>query len=353
MIEYFNLIAKDFQPKHSFAGSSAEDLGSWKKNLLTDIKEFLGPMPNPAELNAEVIWEIKEDGLIKRKIIFDSETHMSVPALVFIPEKALKNPAPAILCNHGHGNFAKDSVMGIQSGNTNARNAEIDCFNYDYGLQMAKHGYVTMAIDYRCFGERSDSFCEFDDPKIAKNPFPGRDICNVHFIRGSIMGINTLTLDIFDAMRALDHLTSLDCVDAERIGAMGLSFGGTMTTWISLMDERIKAADIICYSCTFKNFAVRNANFCGSQIVPGLFSLCDVPELHGLIAPKPLLAEIGINDKCFLVEDSLLCKEQVEKIYKAAGVDQNYEVDLFNGDHRFSGNKAFDFFDKHLKNRKI
>jgi hypothetical protein len=64
-----------------------------------------------------------------------------------IPKSALKAPCPAILCNHGHGKFAKDSVMGVRSGNARERNAEIEAFNYDYCLQMAKRGYVTMAID--------------------------------------------------------------------------------------------------------------------------------------------------------------------------------------------------------------
>ena len=122
-----------------------------------------------------------------------------------------------------------------------------------------------------------------------------------------------------------------------------------MTTWISLLDERIKATDIICYSSRFKTFAVQRANFCGSQIVPGLFAVCDVPDLHGLTAPRPLLAEIGLHDRCFLADEALSCVEEVKKIYAAAGVPDNYEVDVFPGDHQFGGNKALGFFDKHLK----
>jgi hypothetical protein len=163
------------------------------------------------------------------------------------------------------------------------------------------------------------------------------------------MGYNLLTLNIWDAQRCLDYLCSLEFVDPGKIGTMGLSFGGTMTTWIALLDERIKAADIICYSCKFCNFAIGNGNFCGSQYLPRLFSLCDVPDLHGLIAPRPLLAEIGVHDKCFHEYDSLSCAEEVRKIYTAAGVPNNYIIDLFNGDHRFAGNKAFTFFDQHLK----
>lgn len=347
VIEYFNRCAAKHHPNYRFSGKTKADFDAWKPKLLAEIKNSLGAMPEPVDLNPEIVWEIKEDSLIKRRVLLDIEKNMSVAALVYIPFESLEKPAPAILCNHGHGRFGKDSVMGITSSLDSRRKQEINQFNCDYGLQMANRGYVTMAIDWRGFGERSDN----SDPYLAddKYPYQGRDRCNVHFIRGSLMGINLLTLDIFDAGRCLDYLCTLDCVDKNRIGAMGLSFGGTMTTWISLLDERIKAADIICYSCCFEKFAIQNGNFCGSQFVPGLFELCDVPDLQGLIAPKPLLAEIGIYDKCFDVEEALECSQKVKNIYQAADAADKYELDLFEGDHKFSGRKAFEFFDKYLK----
>ena len=338
MPEYLKNISETFEPRFRFKGSSVKEFFRWKEELINQLKAALGAIPDKVDLNPEIIWEVKEDGLVKRKVVFDVEEHMSVPALVYLPESAEKEPAPAILCNHGHGKFGKDSVMGIINGNDPQREAEIKSFNYDFGLQMAKRGYVTMAIDWRGFGERSH-----------KEGYPDRDGCNVLYIQTGIIGVNLLALNIFDGFRALDYLCSLDCVDENRIGCIGLSFGGTMTTWISLLDERVKAVDIICYSTVFKSFAIRDANFCGSQIIPDLFKLCDVPDLHGLIAPRPLLAEIGLYDQCFYIEDALKCRAEVEKIYDSAGVLENYTVDIFNGDHSFAGNKAFDFFDKYLK----
>ena len=339
MIEYFNRVSQKLHPRLRFAGSNRVDFEAWHGELLAEVKSMLGPMPAPAPLNAEIVWEAEQDGLIKRRIMLDTEEHMSVAVWLFIPPAAFHNPLPAIVCNHGHGNYGKDSVMGIRSNNDAEREAEIKLCNYDYGLKMAQHGYVTLAWDLRVFGERGDE----------GDPYAGRDKCNVHFIRGSLMGINLLALNVFDHMRMIDYLQGLDFVDADKIGAMGLSQGGTMTTWASLMDERIKAADIIGYSARFTNFAIERANFCGSQYVPGLFAVCDVPDLHGLIAPRPLLAEIGLYDKCFLAEESLSCAAEVKKIYAAAGVPENYEVDAFPGDHQFGDNKAFGFFDKHLK----
>lgn len=342
MIDYFNIAAKEIKPQFRFNGSSTKDFINWKKQLLSKLKKLLGPMPRPVALNPQIVWEKKEDGLIKRRILLDLEKNMSAACLLYIPQATINKPTPAILCNHGHGEFGKDAVMGYMPENFSRKDEMLESIkehNYDYGLQMAKHGYITMSSDFRGFWERGD----------GGNPYPGRDKCNVHFIRGSLMGVNLLALNIFDAMRCIDYLCSLKCVDKENIGAMGLSFGGTMTTWVAMLDERIKAADIICYSCMFDNFGVGRGNFCGSQYLPGLYTLCDVPDLHGLIAPKPLLAEIGKQDTCFLPEEAMRCSKHVKKIYKAAGVAKNYQTDIFEGGHQFAGNKAFAFFDKYLK----
>ena len=228
--------------------------------------------------------------------------------------------------------------MGVHLGDP-ARRQNIAQHSYDYGLQMAKRGYITMAVDWRGFGERGD----------GGKPYPGRDACNVHFLRGSLLGLNMLALNAWDGMRAIDYLQSRPEVDPNRIGCMGLSFGGTMTTWISLLDERVAAADVICYSDTFPRFAVARANFCGNQFLPGLYRLCDVGDLQGLIAPRPLLLEIGLSDSCFLYEDAIVARDQARRVYQAAGAAEKFDVDEFPTEHGFGGREAFGFFDRFLK----
>jgi hypothetical protein len=121
-----------------------------------------------------------------------------------------------------------------------------------------------------------------------------------------------------------------------------------MATWMAIADDRIKAADIIGYSDRFADFGMRDVNLCGSQIVPGLYSLCDVPDLHGLIAPRPLLVEIGTHDDCFYIDSAMSCFREVEKIYTAAGCREKLELDLFEGGHGWGGNKSVAFFTKAL-----
>jgi len=49
---------------------------------------------------------------------------------------------------------------------------------------------------------------------------------------------------------------------------MGPSFGGTQTPSLAALDERVKAADIIRYMTPYRDYAIDDANFCGSQYLP-------------------------------------------------------------------------------------
>jgi dienelactone hydrolase len=337
---YFRSLAAEHTPRYRYAG---QDFAQWQREALPAVRATLGRMPAPVPLNAQVQAEWREHGLIKQRVIFDVEEGLSAVAYVFRPELSNGHRLPAILACHGHGPFGKEPVMGNRS--SAALVAEIETQNYDYGLRMAQAGFAVIAIDWRGFGERDDR----RKPNAnGIDPKPGTDLCNAHYLRATVLGMTVLGMDLHDASRALDYLCQQPFVDPDRIGVMGLSFGGTMATWMAMLDDRIKAADVICYSDRFADFGIRDVNFCGSQITPGLYALCDVPDLQGLIAPKPLLVEIGAYDACFKVDSAVSCFREVERIYQAAGARERLELDLFEGGHRWGGNKSFDFFRKYL-----
>jgi dienelactone hydrolase len=335
---HFQEMGKTHRPRYRFEGTDEASFLKWKSELRPQVLASLKRTPEKVPLNPKVVSERVEDGIIKQRVILDVEPNLCVAALLYRPEKS-SGKLPAILCCHGHGPYGKDAVMGVRANPEMEKH--IAQLNYDYGLQMAKAGFVTIAIDWRGFGER-------DDRRRGQDVVHSRDICDVHYVRETLLGRTLLGMDVHDGRCVLDYLCTLDFVDANRLGVMGLSFGGTMTTWMALVDERLKAADIICYSDRFPSFGLTRANFCGSQITPGLFELADVPDLHGLIAPRPLLVEIGKKDDCFLPEPAMSCYHEVEKIYQAAGAHEHLVLDLFDGGHQWGANMSVRFFKKYL-----
>lgn len=334
--QYWNELTEDWQPEMSFR-TSGKDFDSWKREALPKLKELLGTFPQKVPLDAEVEYSVDQGDYIRQRVVMQVDPIMSMPAIVLIPKGAGKgHRCPAIVCSHGHSSLASLGIVG----NTHEGSAasEIREGNDDYGLQMVKEGYVTIAPDLRGFGERRDLTTKDGD----------RDPCNLNYVKGSIFGLYPLTLNISDIMRCIDYLQSMDEVDPDRIGMMGKSLGGTMTTFTTAVEPRIKACDIIAYVNPFKEFAIHEDSTCGSQTVPNLYRYFDTFDISGMIAPRPCLMEMGIYDMCFAFQNLYKGYEETKYIYEAAGAGDKLYADIHPGGHAFSGRKAFDFFRENL-----
>jgi dienelactone hydrolase len=341
LVDYFNALAEERKPLLTFTGTTTADWKRWREQFSAKLMELCGEWPESVPLSPEVVYRVDEGDSVREKVVLDTERHYSVPVYVLVPKdqrRARNGKLPAIVCLHGHGEFGKEAVAGAIDRDRPGLAAGIAKANYDYAVQMAREGYLTITPDSRGFGELG----------ADRDAYPGRDPCNVHFIRGLLLGVSLLTLNIWDMMKTIDYLQERPDVDGERIGAMGLSWGGTRTTFLSALDQRVKAADIICYLSQFEHFAIREANFCGSQFLPHLYRWGDVADVAGLIAPRPLLVESGIWDSCFWVEPVLKAHEHLRRIYHAAGAEDKLHIDLFLGGHQFHGPSAREFFERYL-----
>ena len=335
-------MARAHTPRYRFDGITAEAFTRWRDAALPEVLRCLGRFPERVPADPALVVEWEEDGLRKQRWLIDVQEHLSASLLVNIPgDLSPGEKRPAILCWHGHGPFGKEPVMGNAS--TPARAANIAEHNYDYGRQMAQAGYVTYAIDWIGAGERHPA-----NKPNAVSVGGGRDWCNLLYLNATMFGMTSISINVRHGMAATDFIVGLEIVDPARLGVMGLSGGGTMTTWTYLCDDRFSAAEIICYCDLWETFGMRDLNYCGMQVAPGLYALVDLPDLQGLLAPKPLLIDIGVKDSCFLVDSSMDAFRKVERIYAAAGVPAHLELDLHPNEHAWGANRSVGFFANHL-----
>ena len=323
-------LLKATPPIH-FNGTTQRDWEEWRTKFRRNLVKDLGPSPKALPLEVEILEQTQLDGYTREKIIFNPDPFSSIPAYVLIPEGAsAENPAPAVLCAHGHG-IGKDGAVGI-----------VDDYQKQYAVELAKRGFVTLAPDWRCFGERKDR-----DAWVRR---PGRDGCNVAYLAFGYFGYQLLQLNISDGQRCLDYLQSRPEVDGQRLGCMGCSFGGTMTTYISALDERVQAAVIVCYLSTLTD-ALNDrgrGNTCGSQFMFGLRAAGDIADVAGLIAPRACMAQIGSDDMCFIEADALAAFGQLEKIYAASGRRNQLVLDHFHGEHEINLETGIAFLEERL-----
>lgn len=322
------------RPKLQFSGHTREDYLFWRKLFEAKYRELLVPFPKKVPLRAKVLDRRTFRTYIREKVIFASERFMSVPAWVCIPTARKRGQRlPAVIHCHGHGK-GKDGSVGVdQKGNPTYMN-----HLKNLSVRLAEAGYVAIAPDWRVFGERAET--------PEKDPSP-RDICNLANLITELFGYNLLSLNVWDGIRTIDYLATRQDVDISRIGCVGCSFGGTMTTFLSAADKRITAACISGYLTSTKKCFFWSG--CGSQTLPGLLRWGDRAEVAGLICPRPLLIQVGQYDSTFPAEGALKEYRRLRKIYRAAGVEDRIDLDLFEGCHELRVPSIIQWFDRWLK----
>lgn len=326
--------AEALTPSMRCTARSPAEFAEWKQALKARLDELLAPFPQRVPVNARTIARIEREHDWLEKFVIDVESDLCAPGYLMIP-KDLKagERRPALLACHGHdtgGPGGKEMIAG-----TDRRYAPDDA----YGERMAREGYVVAVLDNRGFGERT----------IPIPPGGAESRCNLLYLLYAMLGEKLITLNIHDQLQTLDYLLTRPEVEAERVGVFGKSMGGTLSQYVGVYDERVKAVCICCYLCETLEYTFEDVNNnCGSQFVPGLFPVADVATVAGLVAPRPLLVQSGIADGCFAIDSAVNAHAELRSIYSAAGCEDKLTLDVVNGGHEFNLETAREFFDRWL-----
>lgn len=328
-------LARDAPLAMRFRGSTEAECREWQRSFAAKLRGMLGPIEPPGE------WTTIEESVVeaadhtRRSLVLRAAGMRDLPVHLLVPKPGQAKRA-AILALHGHGSAGYDPVVGIAT--TEAARAELMKANYGYGLQLVRRGYVVAAPCFTPFGRRLGDAAAYR----------GNDACGVTFVRMQLLGRVLMGENLRDALWAVELLARHESVDASRIGCVGLSYGGRMTMLAAAMSPKIRAA-VCSGALNVMQERIRGRYSCGAQVIPGLLTIGDVPEIASLIAPRPCLWEVGKRD-------ALMVKEWIEPsiarmrgAWNAYGKPDNLTVDHHDGAHEWHGALAYPLLDRMLR----
>jgi len=329
---YWMLRLAATEPGDPCPSDAPAEIPAWRARCRARLTELIGTPPARVPADLEVRDQIDCGTYRRESIVFDSEAGMSVPAFLLVPH-ARRAPGPAVLAQHGHGP-GKSEVCGLEDDASRAAIAE---HHGDYGHRLAEAGYVVLAPDLRCFGERADW-----------NP-PDKYACDLNLVHAHAAGENPLSQNLWDLTCAFDVLAAHPLVDAERLGMVGFSYGATVTLFLAASDERVRAAVVSGYFSAWRDAHQMPWNLCGSQVLPGMLGELEHVALGGLVAPRPLLVETGRDDPIFPEPAASREMVRLAAVYEALGASERLEHDVFAGGHRWNGERVMPFLARWLE----
>lgn len=332
---YFEHLYTANQPELGFAAQSKEAWRDWRSRLLQAVSQVLGEFPEPAEaLSPRMVEEVEFPSYTRQKVVYTIAKNFEMPAYVLIPKNQSERH-PAVIALHGHGFGCKD-IVGMQPDGS--ENKETPGYQKWFGLELVKQGFVVIAPELLGFGE-------LRLPEDQNDSDPNRSSCHRMSTRLLLYGQTMGGLRTYQVLRTIDYLAERKEIDPERIGCMGISGGGMICMLAAALDERIKAAVISGYMNTFKD-SIMSVHHCVDNFIPGLLKYAEMPDIAGLIAPRPLLLESADKDDIFPHEASWHAYRQLKNIYHIAGAEENLDIDAFAGVHEISGAKAYPWLQK-------
>jgi dienelactone hydrolase len=322
--------------KLTFREQSRKQAETWQKQLRARVTELIGGFPSRAGAPKSLTLEVREFPQYRReKFVFESRPGLAVLGYLLTPVNG-KAPYRTMICVPGHGRGV-DDIVGTDDQGRDRTNK--DGYQHDFAIQVAEHGLAAVAIEPMAFGCRRD-------PNARKHGLE-QSACQPVAGAALLLGQTMIGWRVFDVMRTIDWIETRKDLDASRVGCMGISGGGTCTTFATALEPRIRAAMISGYLNTFRD-SVFSLSHCIDNYVPGILNWAEMYDIAGLIAPRPLFAEAGEKDDIFPIEASRSSFARVTKVYEVFDAPNGFQYEIFDAAHSFWGVKGIPFLAEHL-----
>ena len=237
--------------------------GAWPKERAVIERrwlDFLGPLPETKPpLNPRVLSVEETDKFVRQKISYEVERGVVVEAYLLIPRKG-NRPFPAVVVFHSTVDYTIRQPAGLEGPE-----------DKHIGVHLAERGYVVLCPQNFIWDYGGAKWME----AVGKLK---RDHCDWK-------GMNKM---VWDGIRAVDYLCSLDYVDKNRIGCIGHSLGGKEALFVAAFDPRIKVVVSSEGGIGLKFSNWEAEWYLGPDIRKPDFPL-ENNQVLALIAPRPFL----------------------------------------------------------------
>ncbi len=352
---HFNALYENVPGTYAFRAKDREELSVWQAAFRPKLREALGLDNMASDLSGYVP---KADRLessdlgshVRERWYLWVEPTVPLPFYLLLPKgmkpevgrmgsgaagKGSAGRLPLVLVPHGHNHphiyvgIARDEaeeVHMLEGERDIARQA------------AAEEGYIVIAPTTRAFGETRT------EKDIGADKMHS---CRDQLVHDLLVGRTPIGERVWDTSRLIDWALSNLPVDERRIAITGNSGGGTISLFAAACDTRIALSMPGCYFCTFVG-SIGTIRHCECNYVPGLLRMGEMYDVAGLIAPRPFCAIAGRTDPIFPVEHVRFAYDRLKAIYAVAGAEDQCELSIGEGGHRFYKTPAWDFVRRHF-----
>jgi dienelactone hydrolase len=248
--------------------------------LRTGIRSFLRIEAPPQTPTVRTLASWQEDGYVRHLVHLVTDDD-AIPAFLAVPTGV--GPFPGVVVSHQHAgqrHFGKSEVFGLVGDRYQA-----------FGPALARAGFVVLAPDSIAFEDRRPTGPGTD---------PRDDDWQQHYnaLAYRLVAGDTLMRKVInDAMAAVSAMFARPDVKRDAVAALGHSYGGNTTLFLTAVDERVRFA---CASGALASYRRKMADGTGiemAEVIPGFTTRFDLEHVLAAIAPRRFLVVSGTEDK--------------------------------------------------------
>ena len=306
------------------------EAAEWQKTRREFLIRQIGGIPERGPASATVTGHLDGDGYRIEKLLIESRPGFHISANLYLPDTAGPFPAVLIPCGHSHsgkasGQYQRAAILMAKNG--------MAALCYDPIGQGERYQIVDRAMEQQHFSGLGSR--KLDVPHPA-----ARYMCTIEHtaigLSSILLGSNTAHHRVRDGMCCIDYLQSRYDILADKIGCTGNSGGGTLTSYLMVLDDRIAAAAPGCYLTAFEKLLPQKGAQDAEQNIFGQIAFgLDQPDYVILRAPKPTLILAATRDATFDIEGTWDLFRQSKEFYTLLGFPERVEMVAAAAPHGF------------------